>query len=316
MDIGRKLLGQRELLGLSLEDVERHTHIRQHYLRALEAGNLEGLPSPVQGRGMLNNYASFLGLNSEALLLRFADGLQAQLQARRSADPQTSKPVPIREKTTPPSRLRKLLSPDILIGGSLVIFLGVFIVWGVIRIFAMTSETDPLPTAPSIAEILLATASPSQTSVPLPETPTPPSQAGLFPTQPVFPTGTLEEGAEPPASGGAAVQVYLTILQRAWMRVTVDGKIEFQGRVLAGSAYPFVGSSQVEVLTSNGAALQVFFNGTDVGTMGEANEIVDLVFIPQGAFPPTPTVTPTPAPTQPIIPTVPPAATLAPPPNP
>jgi cytoskeleton protein RodZ len=35
-EIGKKLKIQRELLGLSIEDVERHTHIRMHYVRALE----------------------------------------------------------------------------------------------------------------------------------------------------------------------------------------------------------------------------------------------------------------------------------------
>ena len=47
--------------------------------------------------------------------------------------------------------------------------------------------------------------------------------------------------------GEQAVQVYLTIRQRAWMRVIVDGEIQFDGRVLPGSAYPFVGDTQVEV---------------------------------------------------------------------
>ena len=58
-EIGTSLREQRELLGLSIEDVENHTHLRRHYLLALEAGDLDGLPSPVQGRGMLNNYATF-----------------------------------------------------------------------------------------------------------------------------------------------------------------------------------------------------------------------------------------------------------------
>jgi len=49
-EVGQKLRQQRELLGLSLEDIERHTHLRQRYLQALEEGRLEGLPSFVQGR--------------------------------------------------------------------------------------------------------------------------------------------------------------------------------------------------------------------------------------------------------------------------
>ena len=58
-ELGEKLTRQREMLGFSLEEVERNIHIRLHYLEAIEAGNLDGLPSPVQGRGMLQNYAAF-----------------------------------------------------------------------------------------------------------------------------------------------------------------------------------------------------------------------------------------------------------------
>jgi cytoskeleton protein RodZ len=289
--IGEQLTRQRELLGLSLDDVERHTHLRQHYLRALEAGDLDSLPSPVQGRGMLNNYAGFLGLNPEPLMLRFADGLQAQLEARRAAQPE-SKPIPIRENLRPPSLLRRLLSADILIGGSIAVFLVIFVIWGSIRIFSMTSVQEISPTAPSIAEVLLATATPSETPTPLPVTATRPSPAQLFPTLPVA-TGTVVAGAPP--GGGAAVQVYLTINQRAWMRVTVDGKVQFDGRVLAGSAYPFIGDNQVEVLTGNGAALQVFYNGADQGVLGELGEVVDLIYTPQGILEPTATLTPTPS---------------------
>jgi cytoskeletal protein RodZ len=75
-EIGQTLQHQREILGLSIDDVERYTHIRAHYIQALEIGNLEGLPSPVQGRGMLKNYAHFLGLDYDQLIACFADGLR------------------------------------------------------------------------------------------------------------------------------------------------------------------------------------------------------------------------------------------------
>jgi len=53
VEVGQKLSEQRELLGLALDDVERHTHLRVRYLKALEEGDLDGLPSPVQGRGSI-----------------------------------------------------------------------------------------------------------------------------------------------------------------------------------------------------------------------------------------------------------------------
>ena len=99
------------------------------------------------------------------------------------------------------------------------------------------------------------------------------------------------EGITLPAGTLAGRQVYVTVRQRAWMRVTVDGEIEFEGRVIPGSAYQFARENQVEILTGNGAGLQIFFNQEDLGTMGLFGQVVQRVFTPQGIETPTPTIT-------------------------
>jgi len=116
--LGHRLRVQRELLGLSLEDVSRYTHLREHYLEALEDGALDDLPSPVQGRGMLKNYASFLGLDPEPLLLNFADGLQARLAERRGGRI-PRRPAPRRNNARP------LISMDLI----LAVVLGIVRAW-------------------------------------------------------------------------------------------------------------------------------------------------------------------------------------------
>ncbi|MBN1147738.1 MAG: helix-turn-helix domain-containing protein [Anaerolineales bacterium] len=306
--IGGDLRRQRELLGLSLDDVERHTHLRQHYLKALEAGNLDGLPSPVQGRGMLNNYAAFLGLDPEPLLLRFADGLQASLSARQAAR-QKPRSASARRKPRLPAPLRRLFSADVLIGGALAVFLIIFGVWGAIRIFAISSQQEPTPTAPSIADVLLASPTATSTFTPEPVTPTIPQPTQFLPTLALVTdalSGNLVVSDTQPG-----VQLNINVRQRAWMQVSVDGEIEFSGRVLPGSAYPFAGESQVEVLTGNGAALQVLYNGIDLGVMGVYGQIVNRIYAPEGILTPTPTITPIPTATQPVIatPTLPAEAT-------
>ena len=74
--IGADLQRQREELGLSRYDIERQIKIRELYIYALENGLVDDLPSTVQGRGMLNNYAAFMNLDPEPLQMRFAEGLQ------------------------------------------------------------------------------------------------------------------------------------------------------------------------------------------------------------------------------------------------
>lgn len=293
-EVGQKLCRQRELLGLSLDDVARHTHLRRHYLQALEEGNLSGLPSPVQGRGMLKNYAVFLGMDAESLLLRFADGLQARLSVKRNArKPAVREDRPATQSSLTP--LRRLFSADVLAGVGLVTFLAIFAIWGAIRIFNLRSLGVASPTAPSIAAVLLSVPTDTLAPTTVPGTPTPPLGAAqsvnLAPTQPLSNTVQIPSGGDQP------VQVYITVNQRAWMRVTVDGKTQFEGRVIPGSAYSFAGNDAIEVLTGNGAALQIFFNQQDLGAMGNFGQVIDQIYTSQGVLAPTPTETPTPSPT-------------------
>lgn len=298
IEIGQTLRSQRETLGLSFGDIERHTRLRAFYLQALEAGDLDSLPSPVQGRGMLKNYASFLGLDAEALLLQFAEGLQDRLAARpglrilrRSG--RATEFVPLG------SPQPRLITTDLLLAGVLVVFLLAFIAWGAIRISALRSGQAPTATAPAISDVLAQVGTPTGALAPgdaaANTTPTPASTGELLAAPPEG--ATLEATATPPPEfSSASVQLIISVRLRTWMRVTVDGVIEFEGRVLPGSAFPFAGNDRVEILTGNGAGLEVNYNQNDMGTLGTFGEAVQRVFTVQGMQTPTATITPTPVP--------------------
>jgi cytoskeleton protein RodZ len=293
-EIGLRLRTQRELLGLSVGDVERHTHLRQHYLQALEMGNLQGLPSPVQGKGMLKNYADFLGLDGERLLLDYADGLQAGLSARRQTDTSVTHKPATRRVARP-----RLLSLDMLLAVILGIFLLTFIAWGGVRILDVRAAQTPGVTAPSIGEVLSSTEQPLTPTAA--ESPTP----GVNGTPLANPFPATNEQISPtpevlPTPSNAAVQVYIVAEQRAWLRVTVDDKLAFEGRVAPGNAYSYAGNDRIELLTGNGAAIKVFNGPTDLGILGGFGEVVMRIFTVSGVQTPTPTITPTP---QPITPT-------------
>lgn len=286
-EIGQKLQAQRELLGLSLDDVERHTHLRRHHLEALESGKLAALPSPVQGRGMLKNYADFLGLDPDPVMLRFAEGLQAQLEVSQSRQA-TTRPPSTRQRLSLPRPIRRLFSAELLIGLFFIIFLAGFMLWGAIRIFGIRANQEISPTVPPIAAVLLAPA--TVTPSPPPATPTSPLAASVIEQESENPTQQVAAGSD----SGDVVQVYLAIRQRTWIRILVDGKVEFEGRVLPGTAYQYAGEDSVEVLTGNGEAVQLFFNQQDLGPMGLFGQVVHLVFTLSGVQTPTPTITLTP----------------------
>jgi len=298
--IGRQLKERRDALSLSLDSVEGQTHIRAHYLKALEAGNFDELPSPIQGRGMLKNYAEFLSLDTDDLLLQYADGLQAQLSERRGVSPRAGQSP--RAAALPPL-WRRMLSGDLLFVTLIIVGMLSVLIWGLIRIGAEQNAARGILTAtvPAIADVLIPSETPTPTATttltPAPLTPSatidpnlPTSTPGDPPTEAPTPTPELVF----PAAGSDSVQLYIIVLQRAYMRVQIDGEIVYDGRVAPGAAFQYSGAEAIEVLTGNGAALQVFYNQRDLGTLGILGQVVNRIFTPAGVLEPTATVTFTP----------------------
>lgn len=56
---------------LEFSDVEREIKIKSAFIRALEEGNYNRLPSFAYARGFLKNYAQFLGLDTQLVLALF-----------------------------------------------------------------------------------------------------------------------------------------------------------------------------------------------------------------------------------------------------
>lgn len=286
LEIGDTLRIQRETLGVTIEEAENQTRLRRHHIEALERGDLKQLPSPVQGRGMLKNYAEFLGLDPEPLLLTFAEALQSQLADRRVERDQNGRPRR--------SLFRRFISGDLLFGGIFLVGLIVFVIWAFGRVSAVQDAIEEQATAPAIVDML----DPQPTNTPVPTlAPTTDPLAATATPVPIDLDVTPTVVPTLPISNDAPVQVYIVVTERAWMRITVDGQVEYEGRVIPGSAYPFSGRQRIDVLTSSGSALEIFYNQLDQGPMGLFGQIVERIYTPDQILVPTPAVSPTPIPT-------------------
>jgi cytoskeletal protein RodZ len=295
-EIGSSIQQRREILGLSAEDIEIHTHIPAHYVGYIESGQFENFPSPAQARGMLGNYVNFLEMDTNAVLLRYAEALQAGLAARQPTQSAADTAKDDADASAPASRtsqmplwLRSVISPDTILIGTVGIMVIVITIWGIGRITRTISETVPQPTAPSLVEVLLPSPTPQSS---------PTATLQTTPTFQLLDVGE-EEGEEStaiptlPIAGQSNIQLYVIVRQRAYLKITVDGVTEFDGRASEGSNLAFTGNQTVEVLTGNAAALQIFFNEQDLGSLGIIGEVINLVFTRDGVVIPTATPTPT-----------------------
>jgi len=291
-EIGSILKTQREHLGFTTPNVEDQIFIPERYLIAIENGSLEELPSTVQGKGMVKNYAQFLGLDPEPLLLSYADVLQKRLAKSREGIPdvKTSSPLQVSIK-------RFLASPTILWVGVVIVF-GSIALWAGTLIFgAGGTLAVATATIPGVSDILLPTSTHSAT----PEAPiSTQSEIEVDITPTLEGDDIADDNAEatptPGITGNEKVQVQLIILQRTWVRVIVDNILAYEGRLLPGSVKLFGGELSIEVLTGNAAGVEVIYNQRDLGALGLYGEVIDRVFTAEGIATPTPTISATPTP--------------------
>lgn len=299
-DLGATLREARERRGLTLEEVERHLRIRPHILEALERGDLESLASEVQARGFLRNYADFLGLEPQFLLEAY-DGRRRD----RKTAPRAGVPVEPAQRPSVQVRSRRprWLSPDLFIAAGVSLAVVVLLIWGGGRVMAAMRDRTEAEVVASGFLVPTASHTPGQAAptVEVPEAnPTTGTQLALAPGATPTPSAT-------PTFLLAAVDrvdLRIVVQQRAWILVEVDGREAFRGRVAPGDLMEYQGERLIEVLTSNGAALRIIYEGQDQGLLGELGQVVRRLWSLQGILTPTPTATATASPTPRFAPTL------------
>jgi len=240
-------------------------------------------------------------LNTDTILLRFADVLQARRHEKYAETPREKIQT---EVVTSMPLLRTFIAGDLVFGVVMIAILAALAIWGFGRLISSTSEQEAEATAPSIVEVLgdvpLPTASLQSTFVAVNDDPLATSPAGV----------DVLLSPEAPTEGVAAnVTVSLFSLERTFVKVSVDGEVAFEGRMAPRETKVFDAQNQVVVLTGNASSLRVTYNGQDLGLMGAVGEVVSRVYLISGVVTPTATIPPTPTETPLVTPTGTPTAT-------
>lgn len=278
IEIGKQLRERRELISLTIDEVERHTHLRSVFVKALEEGAFDKLPSPVQTRGMLLNYANFLDLDADKILLRFADALQARRREKYAETPRENIQTQVQASIP---WLRTFVAGDLIFGVVMISVLVALAVWGVGSLVSAEDEVEPT-VIPFVEAFEVETATPTLQST------------FVAVDDPSLVTAVDENTLQAPTPDiNANVVVNLFALERVFIRVSVDGELVFEGRMAPRESKVFQAENQVVVLTGDGSALRITYNGQDLGLMGGAGEVVNRVYLITGVATPTATVPPT-----------------------
>jgi transcriptional regulator with XRE-family HTH domain len=241
-ELGQLLREGRENKGLSLAEVEEDTRIRQAQIQALEEEDYGKLPSGIYLKGLLRNYAQYLGLDlTEVMRLYGAEDTESR-----------TTPVPVvAEGFEPPKGMA--ITSWLFID----LFLGILIVASAVVVGSLAyNRWHPIFPIPSI---------------------TPTQHASLAsPVLQFTPTNTPSPTSTPTEIPSGRLQVDVQITARTWLEVTVDGEPAFRGLIEAGTNWSWFAEDSIAMHVGNAGGVLVTLNGRELGALGGQNEVVDI----------------------------------------
>ena len=293
---GDKLRREREMRGVSLEEIAESTKIGTRSLRALEDEDFEKLPGGIFNRGFVRAYSRFLGLDEEQTVADF-DSAWREYQAAKAPPPELQVEENAEAKKSPPTWL---------LVGALLSVVALAAGWFLVnhqhaeRVPSasettsssganprpVTTPSQPTPSSPSVAAPAPSTAQ----NVTAPTA----SEAGK-PAKSEASTGSKSSSTSTPlekpqlepnivGDSAATAPIHLEVFARedSWLSVSADGKNLGQGILAAQKSRTIRAQREVHLRVGNVAGLEVSFNGRPISIDGEPKQVKDLIFTPDG----------------------------------
>lgn len=288
---GDKLRREREMRGVTLDEIAEATKIGTRSLRALEEERFDQLPGGIFNKGFVRSYARFLGLDEEQAV---SDYITAQAEQPGKGDvlekmAAQAEAARVNEAAALGDESRK--SNGLWIVLALVVLLGIGAAGGwkyYQKYYQQKMEeraqvpppkvntTPPAPTSltPSDMAAAPATDAGSQTTsgaTTNPATLPAATPAGTAPT----PTASSASGikvpeGKPADAGKKPLELQIHVARATWLSVQTDGK-EAVTETLRDSATKTV-TAQDRVVLTTGNAVEITCNGTSLGIFGADNK--------------------------------------------
>jgi cytoskeleton protein RodZ len=290
---GGRLRREREMRGVSLEEISESTKIGTRNLKAIEDNEFEKLPGGIFNKGFVRAYSKFLGLDEDETVADFEAAWKEQ---------QLAKGQPLEPVIELPAEPEAPKTPWLAIVSVIALLAAIFALgW----FFMVRSQRDRASIQPTII-IPADTQSSAQSSPSAPATA--PSEAGT--SQPVAPeaTATGDPSAALQESKGGAdsnapralpnsdssdsssvaietpapIQLKVVAHEDSWYSLSADGKELGQGILSAEKSRDVQAQKEVRLKLGNAGGVEISFNGKPVNLGGEAKQVRQLTFTRDG----------------------------------
>ena len=303
LELGQEIRGRREALEFSIDEVAGRIKVSARILRAIEDGNLNGLPNAVYTRGFIRAYASLVGLDSEQLTAALATIFPPdEGDELAPVTPAFTRPVPTGEIG---KRLAIIVFILLLLGavvgggwyisttyGSKIIelvkqpFSAVTPSTGVTPIMAVANSSleNPQITDVHQAEPVQQEAQVVSQHAEAPAEVAPPATPANVDAVALPATAspaTSQEGLNQHERAAIAANkqiVYVSATEDCYLGITADNGKLIHHMLKAGESYPVVFSNSLKLLLGNAGGISIRYNGKDLGEIGAKGKPRLLLF--------------------------------------
>ncbi len=253
---GEHLRREREMRGVSLDEVSQATRIGTRFLEALEGERWKDLPGGVFNRGFLRSIARYLGLDEEALVAEYAQATNDRPQMADWAPSALDRGAEPRRKNN--RRLALLVTLLVLASMGAA-------GWWAWTEYGSTLRTwrSPLPAVPA----------PKPPAAPASAVPAAKADAAPGETSAAAVPGSVQGSPSSAAvvANPAELELRVEVSRATEVSVAADGKTLFQGRMTSGESRMFKAKDRFDVSAKKSFALVLELNGVSMPPVGQGD---------------------------------------------
>jgi cytoskeleton protein RodZ len=278
---GERMQREREMRGITLEEISESTKISTRSLEALEHEEFDKLPGGIFNKGFIRAYARYLGIDEEQAVADFI-----------AVAGDSEQPLP-----NPPPRPRSTdsLAPEKVNWSGVVVLvllfaLGIATVWKL----APRAYRGAKSGLAAVRLHLHARRTPAPPPItfgtpPPPPPPAAPAVGAAAKLEPAPAAGKRHKAEvakvaklpdKPPTSGENGFVVLIRAKEDSWVSITADGKPFSEGMLNADSVEQVRASREIVLKTGHARGMEVSHNGKPVA-LGDG-EVTTVIFTPQG----------------------------------
>ena len=295
---GDRLRREREMRGITLDEIAESTKISRRHLESLEKEDFDSLPGGIFNKGFVRAYARFLGIDEDQAVADYS------ANTNEAPPPEDQFPLEIHEQ--PNKKRRSAPRPNFaLIGGiaAVVVLAGGYALWArrghpqengssvsaAGPVTGSNPASEQQPKSPPVQSAQQPKAA-VQHSVPIQQSV--PQSAQQNPAPRMVAAAVVPPANTAPAPAPAvrtrplppekSFFIIIKAKEDAWISVVADGRRVAHGTLRAEKQRFIRAGKQIVVTTGNAGGLEVSYNGKPLGVIGNESEARVLTFTPAG----------------------------------